>query len=106
MQDIIIYDVGFMLTASKRRSHKDLITRMFANYIRFLQDRGLTARTIIVPGALPDATTRIMQSDLTEEGFRFVKRAEQKWFGAVDRGQSPEDTKILENVLANLRAGK
>jgi hypothetical protein len=47
-----------------------------------------------------------MRSDLTDEGFEFIKRAEQKWFRALDRGQSPEDTRILDKVLANLRAGK
>jgi hypothetical protein len=106
MEEMIIYDVGFMLGASKRRSHKDQVTRMFSTYIGFLQNSALTTRTIVAPGAVPDATTRIMRSDLTDEGFEFVKRAEQKWFRAVDRGGSPESTGILEKELSILRAGK
>ena len=45
----------------------------------------------------------IRKSDLTEEGFEFYKRVEQKWLGAIDRGKSPSDTSILEKELAMMR---
>jgi len=103
---MLISDVGFILGASKRRSYREGTIRMYFTYITFLQNNGLTTRTILAPGVVPDATTKIMRSDLTDEGFEFVKRAEQKWFSAVDRGASPEDTRILEKQLSILRAGK
>ena len=106
MAKILIADVGFMLGQSKRKSHQELIVRMFTTYIGFLQEHGLTTRIILEGGALPDAKTRIMSSDLTEEGLTFVKKAEQKWFGAVDRGASPDDTSILAKELARLRSGR
>ena len=106
MAETLIADVGFMLRQSKRRSYQDLIVRMFTTYITFLQENGLTTRTILEGSALPDASTRIMSSDLTEDGLAFVRRAEQPWFSAVDRGVSPEDTAILEKELTKLRSDR
>ena len=100
------YNVGSMLSASKRTSYREHIIRMFDSYIRFLQGNGLTTRQILAEGELPTADTKIVRSDLTGEGIAFIKRAEQKWLGAVDRGTPPENTTILERELKKLRGEK
>ena len=76
---------------------------MFSEYIAFLQENGLTTRTILDSGAEASTETKIMASDLTAEGLDFVRRAEQRWFAAVDRGVPPEDTTILLSELQRLR---
>lgn len=106
MQDIVIYDVGAMLAYSKRRSYKENIITMFDTYIKFLQGNGLTKHNMLPENTLPDKCTIIKESDFTEEGLEFVKKAEQKWFKFVDHGGSPEDTSILEKELSKIRSKK
>ena len=99
-----IYDVGFMLSASKRRSYGESIIRMFDTYLRFLQDHGLTTREVLGPDETPDENTAVLRRDLTDEGWEFIKSAQDKWFHAVDQGTSPEDTSLLKQTLIKLRA--
>lgn len=106
MDDMEIYNVGFVLAASKRTSYRKEVIETYNIYFRFLQDNGLTTRILLGPDELPTADTKVMQSDLTEEGDEFIRRAEQKWFGATDRGMSPENSTLLEKELAKLRSKK
>lgn len=103
MEDLQIYNVGFMLSASKRRSYRQNIIQRFDIYLRFLQNHDLTTRVLLEPGKSPDDNTVVMRSDLTEEGMAFIREAEQRWFSAVDRGMSPEDTSLLTEAVTKLR---
>jgi len=102
--DKTIYDVGYVLGWSKKTSYKRDAINYYNIHFRFLQDHGLTKRSILLGSDLPDENTVIRESDLTEEGIRFAGIAEMTWGAAVERGTPPEDTSILERELANLRA--
>ena len=104
MENFILYDVGAMISSSKRTSHRLHVVTMFDSYIRFLQSNGLTNGPLLKDNISPGAETKIWKSDLTDEGFEFIKVAEQKWFKAVDNGTSPKDCTILENELNKLRS--
>ncbi len=103
MADMLIIDPGVLYATSKNRSYRKKITVALATYIRFLQDAGLATRTILQSDEHVDENLKVWKSDLTDEGFEFVKRAEQKWFRALDRGKSPTDLSILQKELARLR---
>jgi hypothetical protein len=103
MDDDLVLDLGIFFAASKRQSYRRLVATTFTTYINFLQGHGLTTRTLLAAGDEVTADTKIWKSDLTEEGVSFVRRAEQKWLRAIDRGKAPTNTKMLEKELAKLR---
>ena len=99
-----VYDIGFMLSASKRRSYRESVIRMFDTYLRFLQEHGLTTRQLLEPDETPDQNTSVTRADLTDEGWEFIRLAQDRWFRAVDQGASPDNTALLEETLTGLRA--
>jgi len=103
MDDFTLYSVGHMLGSSKRRSHRDKTLHIFDIYIHFLQDNNLTTHAILPSGALPGPETVVRRSDVTDEGFEFLRRAEPKWFRALSRGTPPTNIGILQRELAKLR---
>lgn len=102
-EEMELYDVGFMLSRSKRRSYRESIIRMFNTYLRFLQDHNLTTRLLLEPNEVPSENTIVKRKDLTDEGWEFIKLGQDKWFSAVDRGTSPENVSILEKTLSKIR---
>ena len=101
--DIFLTGTAAHFAASKRRSYRKETILLFRTLVDFLQNNGLTSRTIL--GTDEDVTKdlEIWASDLTEEGFEFFKNAEPKWLAAIDRGKSPTDTSILKKQLAKMR---
>lgn len=89
--------------ASKNRSYRTLIQTVFKTLVSFLQANGLLTREVLSEGTEIDGTFVLRRSDFTEEGFEFYRRVEQRWFGAIDRGVAPTDTRILAKTLTDLR---
>jgi hypothetical protein len=90
-------------SASKNRSYRTLIKKVFRTLIDFLQSNGLTTKTLLKEGVDVDEKFVINRSDLTEEGFEFYQRVEQRWFNAIDNGAKPTDTALLERALQEIR---
>jgi len=104
MDDIVLHDYGYILSASKRRSYREHVLQSAETLVHFLQDNGLTTRTITPLGEPIPHGLKIRASDLTEEGIEFYKGPVQRWYHAQDRGTAPTDTRILERGLARIRA--
>ena len=102
----VICCVGWLTLRRGLADRGDEIRTMFATLIRFLQENGLTTRTILADGAPVADDVAIRMEDLTPEGDLLMRRPCDRWFAAFDRGQSPTDTKILERALAKIRTGK
>jgi hypothetical protein len=75
----------------------------FQTFIYFLQDNGLTRRTILKPGEQPSASTQIWASDLTDEGNRLMEAAHMKWISSLDIEERPTDISILVKALGRIR---
>ena len=45
-------------------------------------------------------------SDLTDEGDELYDTGVQKWYESHDRGQSPDNIKLLEKYLKKIRSKK
>ena len=105
MTDMVIVDIGGLYAASKNLSYRADIKSMFEIYIGFLQDAGLTTRTFLEPGDDLPSDLKIRRSDLTDEGFEFVKRAQSKWLMSKDRGRPITDVSLLQKELTKLRGG-
>jgi len=78
---------------------------IYGTLIRFLQDNCLTTRKILPEGVPVTDDVAIRESDLTHEGSLLMSRPYDRWLGAIDHGQPPTDTKILERALVKIRSG-
>ena len=67
-----------------------IVYRRFFQFLDFIQRHGLTVRT--VAASLPDvtATTALRNSDLTDEGFRFIQYAEPRWCNRLYKDRGPD----------------
>ena len=71
----------------------EIIVRRFWQFLRFIQQHGLTVRT--VANSLSDVSdsTALRNSDLTDEGFYFIQRFHGRWLNRTrkDCGEPKED---------------
>jgi hypothetical protein len=91
--------------ASKSQAYRALIREVFKTLVAFLQRNRLVTRELLPDGGEVDENFIIRRSDLTDEGWDFYRRVEQRWFNAIDRGVAPSNTNILEKTLREMRAG-
>ena len=103
MSDFLIDDAAVHFAASKRQDYKDRVRQQFATFITFLQSNELTTRLLLDHEAVPDESTKLMKSDLTEEGFQVVQASYDKWLRGIDSGKPISDVSVLEKALAKIR---
>ncbi len=100
---LLAADIFF--AASKNRSYREMVKTMFSTLAAFLEENGLTTRTLLPPDKSVDQSFVLRRSDLTEEGREFYRRVEQPWLKAIDRGGPPSSTRVLKRVLRTIRPG-
>jgi hypothetical protein len=103
--DIEIIGTDIFWSASKSKSYRALIKRVFATLVGFLQSNDLVTKPLLLDNEEIDEKFVIRRSDLTDEGYEFYRRVEQRWFNAIDSGVAPMNTTILERALKELRRG-
>lgn len=103
MNDFLIDDMTAHYFASKNRDYRQRVIDRFEAFIRFLQENRLTSRTIHDFSTELPTNTKIMRSDLTEEGCAVVLRAYDKWLKAMNTKRPPTDVTILQNALRTIR---
>ena len=83
-----------------RLQYNEYIHTMFKVEIMFLQEKGLTKRTILKESDIVDDESQLTVEDLTEDGLRFYITGIQKWIQKLDRSKNREkivtDTSFLE----------
>ncbi|MFC3813327.1 hypothetical protein [Lacihabitans lacunae] len=81
-----------------------LVYKSYKSFFVFLQDNSLVTRKLIDINEDASDDTKLMRSDLTNEGLEFFKVAYGRWIDNIfDRGKSPEDVKYLEKKLKEIR---
>jgi hypothetical protein len=69
-----------------------IVYRRFFQFLDFIQRHGFTVR--IVAASLSDISpsTALRNSDLTDDGFRFIQHAQPRWVSRLykDRGEQKE----------------
>lgn len=103
MSDLLIDDLAIHYHASKNLEYRRRVVARFRAFISFLQDHRLTNREILAPGETPDTTTKIMRSDLTDEGYALVVDAYDKWLKTMSASDSVIETSMLEESLRRIR---
>lgn len=103
MSDDLMIDVGYMLRASKRLEHKEMVRRQCQSFILFIQKEGLLVKPLLdEEGLLPDDFI-LMESELTNLGVKFFDKIYLKWVGRIDKGADPDDISYLEKSLAKMK---
>jgi sugar diacid utilization regulator len=74
----------------------EYIHNMFRVKITFLQDKGMTERTVLRESDAVDDETQLTVEDLTEDGLRFYVTGVTKWIEKLDR--SSNRTKIVADT--------
>ena len=84
---------------------KELVYTYFKQIINYLQENGLTTKTILNKEENISEDTSILSTDLTEEGFELIKKKYDKWTeGIMDKGKSPSDFTIFDKELKKMRS--
>jgi hypothetical protein len=99
MKDFIITKVGWF--ADRPTSHDMGLS--FRTLVEFLQENGLTRRTVLPDGTEVNHDSELRAVDLTDEGLSFVRSYYEKWRDGLDRGKPETDTSRLEKWLASMR---
>jgi hypothetical protein len=79
------------------------IHRRFRTIVSFLQDHGLTERTLLAPEDELTDGFEIRTSDLTSEGLLLLKNCYDKWLKKIDKGMDPGDIRLLRRSLQAIR---
>ena len=73
------------------------------NLLKFLEDNNLLSKTSKLSTKTFNDDFELHGSDLTDEGDELYDTGVQKWYDSHDRGQSPDNIKILEKYLKKIR---
>lgn len=99
MEDFVIDKVSWY----KGTELKQDVQLRFRTIATFLQDHGLTKKPLLKNASDIEEDFCIRSADLTEDGLQFMRQVYDKWVRSIDRGKSPQDVKMLERALAQLR---
>jgi hypothetical protein len=94
--------VGWQTKTPGNTEPRDITHARFRAVIDFLQDNGLTNRTILQKEDPIDDETQIHTDALTPEGLLILQKCYQKWLRKVDHGLDPNDVSIFENTMNTL----
>jgi hypothetical protein len=84
-----------------------IIYRIFQGIIEYLEKNNLTVRPLNDGNTDIGEETKIMLSDLTEEGHLFMKTVYNKWMDKVIEGKVVfNDYKLLDKALRKIREVK
>ena len=86
--------------------YNEYIHKMFKMEIMFLQEKGLTKRTILQESDIVNDESKLTIEDLTEDGLRFYITGIQKWIQKLDRSKNRMeivgDTSFLEKKISRI----
>lgn len=84
---------------------REVMIRRYWQYIDFLQRHGFAVRKVASSLASIDDTAELRNSDLTDEGFRFVQYSHDKWLDRTYKdGGEEKEGRMLESWLKTFTA--
>jgi hypothetical protein len=103
MPDFVVFNLAFMLGASKRLEHKQSCREQCASLLRFVRQHGLNEEPLDWDGEFPPDDLVLRASQLTDEGVAVIREGLRPWMAAHDRGRPKDDWALLERALAKVR---
>jgi hypothetical protein len=103
MNDFVIAEIATNLAASKNRQYKEIVVTLYQTLVRFLQENHLTVRELLASNQTIPSDFQLRQSDVTEDGFHFLRNAFHPWIEGIAEGRwPPNDKTVLKEELAKL----
>ena len=100
-QDFLVWDTQYFLAMNKNRSYRANVRKTCEVLVEFINENSLSMVRIE-----PSDETRIILSDLTEDGQKLSMASIGRWFDGHDRGVDIEDVSSLETALRKIREGR
>lgn len=104
MSDFVVYNLAFMLGASKRLDHKQACREQCASLLRFIRQYELNKEPLEWCGEFPPDNLILRASQLTDEGVAVMRDGLRNWTFAHDRGKPKNDWTIFERALKAVRS--
>jgi hypothetical protein len=87
---------------------KNLYRLRYELLFKFLQEHQLTTRTLLKEGETVNDESEFRVSDLTETGFKVIKKALPKWEAKIDKAKdkfkATNDLSLFEKALEELKS--
>jgi hypothetical protein len=108
MKDFIIDQVSWHTQRPRNYEFDNtIIYNYFKSIINYLETNNLTVKPLNGGNEGIVEDTKIMASDLTDEGLLLLKKAFDKWTDQVVDGKIlPENYKLLDKALKKIREAK
>ena len=85
----------------------EIVYRRFFQFLDFIQRHGFTVHTVAASLADVTRATALRNSDLTDEGFRFIQYAENRWCSRLYKDTGAEkEWAFLERWLRSYLAAR
>ena len=101
-----IENLKSMLGACSDEDYQIYQRKTSYNLLKFLEDNNLLSKTSKLSTKTFSDDFELYGSDLTDEGYEWYVLAVDRWYASHDRGQSPDNIKILEKYLKKIRSKK
>lgn len=101
---MLLFSLKPLLASTKSRQLHANYRTMTAALAGFLDDNGLTTRTLLEPGTAASDDFTITAGDLTDEGLTLYRDAEQIWLKSLGKSQCWDDTTLLQTFLSKIRS--
>ncbi|WP_162868434.1 hypothetical protein [Pseudomonas viridiflava] len=106
MIDLVKFSLPLLLSRNKNLQYKKNIMDMSVSLLRFLESENLISIGPFTDSGELKSDFELRESQFTEEGLEFFKRAVPKWWNKIDRGLDRSDVTYLESELLKIRAAK
>ena len=103
-KDFVIEKISWHTTVKGNPESREQIYERTWAIAKFVQDHGLATRCLASNISELDDDFEIKRSDVTDEGFEFLRATYDRWLRRIDRGGSPSDVSTLDRALRKLRS--
>ena len=103
---ISLESLSYFLNACPDADWKDHHRLRAMTLLKFIEQNNLISKDSKLSLETIIDDFELYGSDLTDEGFEWYVLAVDRWYDSFDRGQSPDNIKILEKYLKKIRNKK
>jgi len=104
MQDFVIDKVSWHTSVKGNPETMSDIRERFWQVTAFLQQHRLVTHPLAAGIDEIGEEFEIRRSHVTENGFRLLQAAYDKWLRKLDKGMAPSDMRLFERELSKLKA--
>lgn len=86
--------------------YRDRVIDWFWTLTKVMRENGMTQRALADNRSAIDDSFEIKKSDLTPDGFEFIKNYYQKWLAYLDQNGDPNNIEKMKEFITSHKAKK